>query len=137
MCYGRCAIDEWKFKIERKLAGDDGKRSTSSLFPFRRPLRAFFFPHPILSSTTTQRGGSNPTLGAKDFSSANSVTFTFFTPKHPPLARKTSGTKGIGWLIPTDISYRISSNNSRTSINRNPRIIAPLEGIFNIIASLG
>ena len=44
--HGRCAIGEWKFKIERKLAGDDRKRSTSSLFPFRRPLRAFFFPHP-------------------------------------------------------------------------------------------
>ena len=42
-------------------------------FPFRRPPRAFFSPHPILPSTMTQRGGSNRTLGAKDFSSAISV----------------------------------------------------------------
>ena len=86
--HGRCAIGEWKFKIERKLAGENGKGSTSSLFPFRRPLRAFFFPHPRLPSTTTQRGGSNRTLGAKDFSSANSLTFGFFIPKHPATCEK-------------------------------------------------
>ena len=57
----------------------------------------------------------------------------------PPFARKNlwyQARKGIGWLTPTDISYRISSNNSRPLINRHPRI-PPLEGIFNIISSLG
>ena len=88
MYHGRCAIGEWKFKIERKLAGDDGKRSTSSLFPFRRPLRALFSLTPSSPPLTTQRGGSNRTLGAKDFSSAISVAFTFFTPKHPVTCEK-------------------------------------------------
>ena len=80
----------WRMEIQnrKKLAGENGKGSTSSLFPFRRPLPAFFFPHPRLPSTTAQRGGSNRTLGAKDFSSANSLTFGFFTPKHPATCEK-------------------------------------------------
>ena len=119
--HGRCAIGEWKFKIERKLAGENGKGSTSSLFPFRRPLRAFFFPHPILPSTNDTKRRQQSYPGCKRLFLCE---FAHFWVLHPEASRhlreKTSSTKGIGWLIPTDISYRISSNNSRTSINRHP-----------------
>ena len=134
MCYERCAIDEWKFKIERKLAGEKGR---GLLLPFSLSV----VPYALSFSLTP----SSPPLRHKEAVAILPwVRKTFplrirsllrSSPRSiPPLARKTSGTKGIGWLIPTDISYRISSNNSRTSINRNPRIIAPLEGIFNRIA---
>ena len=137
MYHGRCAIGEWKFKIERKLAGENGKGSTSSLFPFRRPLPAFFSLTPGSPPLRHKEAVAILPWVRKTFPLRIRSLLRSSPPSIPPLARITSGTKGIGRLIPTDISYRISSNNSRTSINRNPRIIAPLEGIFNIIASLG
>ena len=76
-----------KIQNRKKARGGRWEEVDFFLFPVRRLLRAFF-PHPILSSTTTQRDGSSRTLGAKDFSSAISVTFTFFTPKHPATCEK-------------------------------------------------
>ena len=70
---------------QTKLGGTMGR---GRLLPFFLSRAFCFFPHPILPSTTTQRGGSNRTLGAKHFSSAISVTFTFFTPKHPATCEK-------------------------------------------------
>ena len=152
--------NHWKFKIERKLAGNNGKRSTSSLFPFRRPQTyeislccapapppPLVVPYALFIFLTP----SSPPLRHKDaVAIVPWVRKTFplrfrsllrSSPRSiPPFARKNlwyQARKGIGWLTPTDISYRISSNNSRPLINRHPRIIAPLGGIFNIIASLG
>ena len=120
----------WRMEIQnrKKARGGNGKGSTSSLFPFRRPLRAFFFPSPQvpLHYDTKRRVAIVPPWAQKTFPLRIRSLLRSSPPSIPPLARKTSGTKGIGWLIPTDISYRISSNNSRPSINRHPRIIAPL-----------
>ena len=105
-------------------------------FPFPSSPTRFFFPSPQapLHYDTKRRVAIVPPWAQKTFPLRIRSLLRSSPRSIPSLARKTSGTKGIGWLIPTDISYRISSNNSRTSINRHPRIIAPLEGIFNIIA---
>ena len=136
--HGRCATGEWKFKIERKLAEEMGR---GLLLPFSLSVvpYALFFPSPQapLHYDTKRRVAIVPPWAQKTFPLRIRSLLRSSPRSIPPLARKTSGTKGIGWLITTDISYRISSNNSRPSINLHPRIIAPLEGIFNIIASLG
>ena len=118
----------WRMKIQNRKKARRGRWEEVDffLFPFPSSPTRFFFPspQPPLHYDTKRRQQSYPGCVVHPEASRH-------------LREKTSGTKGIGWLIPTDISYRISSNNSRTSINRHPRIIAPLEGIFNIIASLG
>ena len=80
----------WRMEIQNRKKVRGGKWEGVYFFPFPFPSSPtrFFFPHPRLPSTTTQRGGSNRTLGAKDFSSANSLTFAFFTPKHPVTCEK-------------------------------------------------
>ena len=130
----------WRMEIQNRKKARGGKWEGVYFFPFpfpSSPTRFFFLsPQAPLHYDTKRRQQSYP--GCKRLLLCE---FAHFWVLHPEASRhlreKTSGTKGIGWLIPTDISYRISSNNSRTSINRHPRIIARLEGIFNIIASLG
>ena len=94
----------WRMEIQnrKKARGGKGKGSTSSLFPFRRPLRAFFPLTPGSPPLRHKEESSNrTTLGAKDFSSANSVTFTFFTPKHPVTCEENLWYQG----------YRMAYNN--------------------------
>ena len=129
----------WRMEIQNRR-NSRGKMGRGLLLPFYLSVVPYplFFPssQAPLHYDTKRQQQSYP--GCKRLFLCE---FAHFWVLHPEASRhlreKTSGTKGIGWLIPTDISYRISSNNSRTSINRHPRIIARLEGIFNIIASLG
>ena len=97
----------WRMEIQNRKKARGGRWEEVDFFPFpfpSSPTRFLFFPHPILPSTTTQRGGSNRTLGAKDFSSAISVTFTFFTPKHPAICEKKP-------LVPSPEGYRMANTN--------------------------
>ena len=100
--HGRCATGEWKFKIERKLAEEMGR---GLLLPFSLSVvpYALFFPLTPGSPPLRHKEASSnrTTLGAKDFSSANSVTFTFFTPKHPVTCEENLWYQG----------YRMAYNN--------------------------
>ena len=130
----------WRMEIQNRKKARGGRWEEVYFFPFPFPSSPtrFFSLTPSSPPLTTQRGEQQSYPGCERLFLCD---FGRFYVLHPEASRhlreKTSSTKGIGWLIPTDISYHISSNNSRPLINRHPRIIAPLEGIFTIIASLG
>ena len=80
----------WRMEIQNRKKARGGRWEEVYFFPFPFPSSPthFFSLTPSSPPLTTQRGGSNRTLGAKDFSSAISVAFTFFTPKHPVTCEK-------------------------------------------------
>ena len=112
-------------EIQNREKARGGKWEGVYFFPFPFPSSPtrFFFPSPQapLHYDTKRRVAIVPPWVQKTFPLRIRSLLRSSPRSIPPLARKTSGTKGIGWLITTDISCRISSNNSRPSNNRPPR----------------
>ena len=103
----------WRMEIQNRKKARGGRWEEVYFFPFPFPSSPtrFFFPHPILPSTNDTKRRQQSYPGCERLSSAISVAFTFFTPKHPltcekkPLVPRVSD--GLYQLISVTVFPRI------------------------------